>query len=160
MALTKIRTGGITADAVDNTILKLDDDFALTGTVTGAGVSTATSTLPSEGGAATTIVAQGLAKVWVHMNGQGTPAAEDSFNLASVTDTGTGRYTLVVANDFSSANYTCAAMAGNNGTTTEARGINIDNTPATTGLAVRCLGASSGVTDDPNLMFNFHGDLA
>ena len=38
MALTKVRTGGITADAVDNTILKLDDDFALTGTVTGAGI--------------------------------------------------------------------------------------------------------------------------
>jgi hypothetical protein len=35
MALTKIRTGGITADAVDNTILKLDDNYALTGTVTG-----------------------------------------------------------------------------------------------------------------------------
>ena len=27
-------TGGITADAVDNTILKLDDNFAFTGTVT------------------------------------------------------------------------------------------------------------------------------
>ena len=27
MALTKVRTGGITADAVDNTILKLDDNF-------------------------------------------------------------------------------------------------------------------------------------
>jgi len=37
MALTKVRTGGITADAVDNTILKLDDNYALTGTVTGAG---------------------------------------------------------------------------------------------------------------------------
>ena len=35
MALTKVRTGGITADAVDNTILKLDDNYALTGTVTG-----------------------------------------------------------------------------------------------------------------------------
>lgn len=34
MALTKVRTGGITADAVDNTILKLDDNFAFTGTVT------------------------------------------------------------------------------------------------------------------------------
>ena len=36
MALTKVRTGGITADAVDNTILKLDDNFAFSGTVTGA----------------------------------------------------------------------------------------------------------------------------
>jgi len=35
MALTKVRTGGITADAVDNTILKLDDNFAFTGTITG-----------------------------------------------------------------------------------------------------------------------------
>ena len=37
MALTKVRTGGITADAVDNTILDLADDFAFTGTITGAG---------------------------------------------------------------------------------------------------------------------------
>jgi len=37
MALTKVRTGGLTADAVDNTILKLDDNYALTGNVTGAG---------------------------------------------------------------------------------------------------------------------------
>ena len=35
MALTKVRTGGITADAVDNTILDLTDDFAFTGTVSG-----------------------------------------------------------------------------------------------------------------------------
>jgi hypothetical protein len=35
MALTKVLTGGIALDAVDNTILKLDDDYALTGTVTG-----------------------------------------------------------------------------------------------------------------------------
>jgi len=49
MALTKVRTGGITADAVDNTILKLDDNFAFTGTVSGAGglakVSSVTSTV-------------------------------------------------------------------------------------------------------------------
>ena len=48
MALTKVLTGGLAADAVDNTILKLDDDYALTGTVTGAGsfqkVSSSTST--------------------------------------------------------------------------------------------------------------------
>ena len=36
MALTKVNTGGLAADSVDNTILKLDDDYALTGAVTGA----------------------------------------------------------------------------------------------------------------------------
>ena len=38
MALTKVNTGGIALDAVDNTILKLDDDYALTGTVSGSGM--------------------------------------------------------------------------------------------------------------------------
>ena len=36
MALTKVNTGGLAADSVDNTILKLDDDYALTGAVSGA----------------------------------------------------------------------------------------------------------------------------
>ena len=51
MALTKVRTGGITADAVDNTILKLDDDFALTGTVTGAGLNPDGAVTLNESGA-------------------------------------------------------------------------------------------------------------
>ena len=37
MALTKVLTGGIALDAVDNTILKLDDDYALTGDNSGVG---------------------------------------------------------------------------------------------------------------------------
>ena len=36
MALTTVLTGGLAADSVDNTILKLDDDYALTGAITGA----------------------------------------------------------------------------------------------------------------------------
>mgnify|MGYP003658387356 FL=1 len=109
MALTKVRTGGITADAVDNTILKLDDDFALTGTVTGAGVSTATSTLPSEGGAATTIVAQGLCKQWCNWNGATTIA--DSFNTTSTTDHASGDSTITIANDMASSNFTVGGMS-------------------------------------------------
>ena len=112
MALTKIRTGGITADAVDNTILKLDDDFALTGTVTGAGVSTATSTLPSEGGAATTVVAQGLAKQWVNWNAATTIA--DSLNTTSATDHASGDSTITIANNMASANFSVGALSKSN----------------------------------------------
>ena len=46
MALTKVRTGGITADAVDNTILKLDDNFAFTGSITGI-ITTSSDVSPS-----------------------------------------------------------------------------------------------------------------
>ena len=37
MALSKIDTAGLAADAVDNTILDLAGNYAFTGTVTGAG---------------------------------------------------------------------------------------------------------------------------
>jgi len=39
MALTKVNTGGIAADAVDNTILKLDDNFDFTGSNTFSGAT-------------------------------------------------------------------------------------------------------------------------
>ena len=159
MALTKVLTGGIADDAIGNTKLALDANYAFTGTVTGAGVSTATSTLPSEGGAATTIVVQGLCKAWIHLTGTGTPAAVDSFNVASVTDTAAGRYTINITNDFASANYTCASMVGNDGTTASAVGTAIDLTPTAGAFAIRNL--SGGVASDfTNVLLNFHGDLA
>ena len=160
MALTKVLTGGIADDAIGNTKLALDANYAFTGTVTGAGVSTATSTLPSEGGAATTIVVQGLCKAWIHLTGTGTPAAVDSFNVASVTDTATGRYTINITNDFASGNYTCAGMVGNDGTTTSERSIVIDATPAAGAFALRNLSGATTTQDDTNVLLNFHGDLA
>ena len=47
----------------------------------------------------------GVAKFWVRFNGTGTPAADASYNLTSITDNGVGRYTLVIGTDFSSASY-------------------------------------------------------
>ena len=152
MALTKIRTGGITADAVDNTILKLDDDFALTGTVTGAGVSTATSTLPSEGGAATTIVAQGLLKAWVHAHEHD---AQDSFNIASQTDGGTGVFTFTFTNGFSSVSY-CAAAS--NQSTRNGQGLYVGNF-ATGNFRINPSNAS-GSSTDYNTTTVLSGDLA
>ena len=49
MALTKVLTGGLAADSVDNTILKLDDNYALTGTVTGADIALLHTTQVSSG---------------------------------------------------------------------------------------------------------------
>ena len=60
-------------------------------------------TVDSEGGSATTNLAQGLCKCWADSNAGA--AADDSFNLASMTDNGTGDYTFTITNDISSANY-------------------------------------------------------
>jgi hypothetical protein len=48
---------------------------------------------PSAGG--TTYSARGIAKAWVNFNGTGTIAARDSENVSSLTDNGTGDYTLI-----------------------------------------------------------------
>lgn len=66
---------------------------------------TATTTVPSEGGAVTTNLAQGLAKSWVNFNGTGTIAARDSLNHASLVDGGTGQYTDTYSNPMTDTNY-------------------------------------------------------
>ena len=106
MALSKI-----IAEGVD-----LTDTFAFTGTVTGAGdVLDATTTVPSEGGAATTNLVQGLAKAWMSLNSTGTPSIRDSLNISSVTDHLVGSQTGETINSFAGTdNMAPTASAWNN----------------------------------------------
>ena len=64
---------------------------------------------PSAGG--TTYSARGIAKAWVNFNGSGTIAARDSENVSSLTDNGTGNYTVNFSNNMGNANYTTTSMA-------------------------------------------------
>ncbi len=56
-------------------------------------------------GSAQTSIQQGLAKAWINMNGTGTIATRDSFNITSVADNATGRYTPTITNNMSSDDY-------------------------------------------------------
>ena len=69
-------------------------------------------------GSATTNLQQGLAKAWFRVNGTGTPAFTDNFNGSSVTDNGTGDYTVTITNNMSDANYVSATEVGG-GTTSD-----------------------------------------
>ena len=78
------------------------------------GTSTAGSILVTgEGNSTTTSLQQGLAKFWIAMNGSGTPAAIDSFNVGSITDVGTGNYKFNFSNNFNTAKgyWTTGGMA-------------------------------------------------
>ena len=55
-----------------------------------------------------------LAKVWVAFDGTGTVAIDDDFNVSSITDESTGKYTVNFDNAMSNANYCCVVGAGNN----------------------------------------------
>ena len=50
-------------------------------------------------------VAEGRAKAWINFNGTGTVAIRDDFNFSSVTDNGTGLYTLNFTSALANANY-------------------------------------------------------
>ena len=57
-------------------------------------------------------VVNGSAKAWVNLNGTGTIAARDSFNVASLTDSGTGIYRVNYTSAMSNGNYsTISAVA-------------------------------------------------
>jgi hypothetical protein len=54
-----------------------------------------------------------LAKAWVNFNGIGTIAARDSFNVTSLTDNGTGDYTVTYSNSMGNGNYAVNTSANN-----------------------------------------------
>ena len=53
-----------------------------------------------------------LARAWVNFNGTGTVAIRDSGNVSTLTDNGTGRYTVNLTNVMSSANYASFGSGG------------------------------------------------
>jgi hypothetical protein len=57
------------------------------------------ATVPSE------TVINGSAKAWVNFNGSGTVAIRNSFNVSSITDNGTGTYTINFTNAMRNADY-------------------------------------------------------
>ena len=52
-----------------------------------------------------TNVINGSAKAWVNFNGTGTVAIRESFNVSSITDNGTGQYTVNFTTAMNDANY-------------------------------------------------------
>jgi hypothetical protein len=82
---------------------------------------TASTTVPTEGGAATTVVVQGLAKAWASIDADATGhPVLDAFNVSSTADISTGITKVTFANSFSNSNY---AVSGAGQAQDEAGGI-------------------------------------
>ena len=120
------------------------------------GVTTAGSILVTgEGNSTTTNLQQGLCKFWIQFNGTSTVATRDSFNLASLTDNGTGDYTHTFTNAFSNNDYAAIGMAAGS---THSGFYNADNTNTTTFRQL--IRASSTDTDTDPIALQIAGDLA
>lgn len=62
-----------------------------------------------------TVSSQQIIKGWINFNGTGTIAINDSYNVTSITDNGTGDYTVTWDTDFANANYAVVATCIDNG---------------------------------------------
>ena len=116
-------------------------------------VSTSANSMTIRGeGSNQTSIQQGLLKAWVHAHEHD---AQDSFNIASQTDTGTGDYTFTYTNDFSSVSY-CAAAS--NQSTRNGQGLYVGN--FATGSFRINPSNSSGSSTDYNTTTMLSGDLS
>ena len=66
---------------------------------------------------ATSFVAGGSAKAWANFNGTGTAAVNESLNISSLSDGGTGQYDLNLSSAFSNANHSSVGSVIGDGST-------------------------------------------
>ena len=120
----------------------------------------------SNNSTAVSVINQGSCKHWVKFEGDGTVAVSDSTNNASITDDGTGDYTLTNTTNFANTNY---AFAG--GGTHDPGSYNVylilnhdasNGGTGTSSCSVSSTSPASGgtKTDAELLSFTNHGDLA
>jgi len=81
-------------------------------------------------------------RAWVNFNGTGTVAIRANGNVTSITDNGTGDYTVNFTTAMSDANYSCL-VSGKQSTGTSTGGSSIEFTSLATG-SVRILCADGG----------------
>lgn len=74
------------------------------------------------------LTGQSAAKAWSNLNGTGTIAANDDFNMSSYTDNGTGDYSINFSADFASANYQVATCASQTTATSTLTTVSINST--------------------------------
>ena len=76
---------------------------------------TTKASIASDGSATFTgaVTSTTTAKAWVNFNGTGTVAIRASHNVGSITDNGTGSYTVNFTTAMTDANYVCVVNASN-----------------------------------------------
>ena len=108
-----------------------------------------------------TLTGQYAAKAWMNLNGTGTIAIRDSFNVSSVTDNSNGAYTQNFTSSFSNGNY-CTNVTGTHdgGSYVSWGAVANDTPPSTTAFRGDYLNNSGTLTDVSYAQTSSFGDLA
>lgn len=122
-------------------------------TIVTSNVSDGTLSIP------TTYVTNGSAKAWVNFNGTGTIAARDSLNVTSLTDNGTGSYTINLTNSAANTSY-CVTATKQNATVNTDFGTTDDLSNRSSSAFLVVSIEAGTLTDSFNMNGLLHGDLA
>jgi len=117
------------------------------------------TTIKRVGGTNTTPIVEGIAKAWVNFDGTGTIAARDSLNVSSLTDNGTGDYTVNFSNAFGAADY-AATLGGRLLTTGTVVQGPATAAPTVSAFRLVVTDFTPSIVDAPYVFLTAHGDLA
>jgi len=132
----KPTASGSTIEQDGSTILTVDGSGNLT--VANNLSVTGTAPIPDALSTASGSAPSYSARAWVNFNGIGTLAIKGSGNVSSVTDNGTGQFTVNFATAMPNANYSVATVTSTNGSDDRAASSAIDDRTYTTS-AIRIL---------------------
>ena len=118
----------------------------------------------SNNSTAMSTVFSGTAKAWLSMNGEGTIAIRDSFNITSISDEGVGLTNVTIASDMSDGNYSLSGASGTYiGNSDNVRlGFSTETTPPTSTL-FRTITREANDDTNRDVTYSFaqvFGDLA
>ena len=136
---------GIDLATNDQILLKVANATKLTMNSTGQ------TTIVGEGGTTTTSVQQGLCKSWIQFNGSSF-STQDSLNRATLTDNGTGNYTLGFTNNMNNDDFSVTTGTKTHEEMVEAL--------ATGTVQILTMNSSGTNVDDTINCITVHGDLA
>ena len=106
----------------------------------------------------TDYIVHGINKAWLHSSGDGT-TINDSLNIASLTDTGTGIQTPAITNVFVNTSY--SYLTSSQITTTSGTGVFFDNAASQTTSTISWVHyQNAAAADATKAQFGLIGELA
>ena len=123
------------------------------------GVTTAGSiAVTGEGNSTTTNLQQGLAKCWIDYTSASSYTTNDSFNVSSLSDEGTGLGQTNISNDMANINY--SMTQGCRGGAANGTKIFQNGAKSVGSFQLYTVDRDGGAFDIANTMATVHGDLA
>ena len=141
VTLNASTSSGFAATADNSGVLTLQSNGTSAASVSG-------SNFQMDSGYGSVATAYGC-RAWVNFNGTGTVAIRASGNVTSITDNGTGDYTINFTTAMSDANYSFTAACQNSGTGPQFVTGKSSGTYSTTQLAIQVWNYLASLSDVP-----------